>query len=74
MNMDYLNSALSVMQEKIKASYQEISAHIDKAIASESINEKKEVFEWEDYILKDFDKIKTCLELTSLLGEEREMP
>ena len=74
MNIDHLNSALSVMQEKIKANCQEIIAHIDKAIASESIAEKKEVFEWEDYILKGFDKIKTCLELTSLLGEERETP
>lgn len=74
MNADYLNSALSVMQEKIKENYQEIIAHIDKAIASESITEKKEVFEWEDYILKCFDKIKTLLEFTSLLGEERETP
>nr|DAK49418.1 MAG TPA: hypothetical protein [Caudoviricetes sp.]DAQ03597.1 MAG TPA: hypothetical protein [Caudoviricetes sp.] len=74
MNMDYLNSALSVMQEKIKENYQEINAHIDKAIASESIAKKKEVFEWEDYILKGFDKIKTCLELTEVLEKERETP
>ena len=74
MNADYLNSALSVMQEKIKENYQEIIAHIDKAIASKSIAEKEEVFEWEDYILKGFDKIKTCLELTSLLEKERETP
>lgn len=74
MNMDYLNSALSVMQEKIKVNYQEINAHIDKAIASGSITEKKEVLEWEDFILEGFDKIKTCLELTEVLGEERETP
>lgn len=74
MNIDYLNSSLSVMQEKIKENYQEIITHIDKAIASESITEKKEVFEWEDYTLKDFDKIKTCLELASLLEKDRETP
>lgn len=74
MNIDYLNSALSVMQAKIKVEYKEINNHIEKAIASDSIKEKKEVFEWEDYILKDLDKIKTCLELTEVLGEERETP
>ena len=74
MNEDYLNRALSVMQEKIKADYQEIITYIDKAIASESIIEKKEVFEWEDFILSGFGKIKTCLELSKLMGEERETP
>lgn len=74
MNADYLNSALSVMQEKIKANYQEIITHIDKAIASESIAEKKEVFEWEDFILRSFEAIKICLELAEVLGEERETP
>ena len=74
MNIDYLNSALSVMQEKIKENYQEIIAHIDKAIASESISKKKEVLEWENYILRSFDAIKICLELAEVLGEERETP
>lgn len=73
MNADYLNSTISAMQGKIEASYQKINAHIDKTIASESITEKKEVCEWENYVLKELEKIKTCLELTSLImSSERE--